>query len=150
MIFNEEIVGLILLDDVDRQHEFSEEEVELARAFADLAAVAVSQTRVRLELHSKLEAASRQLTALRRASAVDEQLSDLVLEGRSLQDLPAASRSCSASPARSSARTASGQALALPEGATESAVPRLLEPEVAEPAGGRARRSPTTTPTAPS
>ena len=50
-------------------------------------AVAVTQTRTRLELHSKLEAASRQLGALRRATAVDEQLSDLVLEGRSLQDL---------------------------------------------------------------
>src|SRR5215475_12619808 len=46
MIFNGEIVGLILLDDVDRQHKFTDEEVELAFAFADLAAVAVTQTRV--------------------------------------------------------------------------------------------------------
>jgi sugar diacid utilization regulator len=131
MIFNGEIVGLILMDDVDRQRKFSEEEVELAQAFADLAAVAVTQTQVRLELHSKLEAASRQLTALRRATAVDEQLSDLVLEGRSLQDLTRSLAQLLGKPCAVFRPNGERQAMALPEGATESAVPRLLEPAVA-------------------
>jgi sugar diacid utilization regulator len=131
MLFNEEIVGLILLDDVDNQRKFSEEEVELARAFADLAAVAVTQTRVRLELHSKLEAASRQLTALRRATAVDEQLSDLVLEGRSLQELVRRLAQLLGKPCAVFRPDGKRQAMALPEGAADSAVPRLLEPAVA-------------------
>jgi sugar diacid utilization regulator/GAF domain-containing protein len=131
MIFNREIVGLILLDDVDSQRKFSDEEVELARAFADLAAVTVIQTRVRLELHSKLEVASRQLTALRRATAVDEQLSDLVLEGRSLQDLSRSLARLLGKPCAVFRPDGTRPAMALPEGATDSAVPRLLEPAVA-------------------
>lgn len=131
MIFNEEIVGLILLDDVDNQRKFSEDDVELARAFADLTAVAVTQTRVRLELHSKLEAASRQLTALRRATAVDEQLSDLVLEGRSLQELTRRLAQLLGKPCAVFRPDGKRQAMALPEGAADSAVPRLLEPAVA-------------------
>ena len=58
-------------------------------AFADLAAVAVTQTQARLEL--QLEAGGRRAAscaALRRATAVDERLTDLVLEGRSLQRPP--------------------------------------------------------------
>ncbi len=132
MIFNDEIVGLILLDDVDNQRKFSDEEVELARAFADLAAVAVTQTRVRLELHSKLEAASRQLTALRRATAVDEQLSDLVLEGRSLGDLSRRLAQLLGKPCAVFRPDGKRQAMALPEGAADSAIPRLLEPAVAD------------------
>jgi sugar diacid utilization regulator len=131
MIFDEEIVGLILMDDVDAQRKFTEEEVELAQAFADLAAVAVTQTRVRLELHSKLEVASRQLTALRRASAVDEQLSDLVLEGRSLGELTRRLAQLLGKPCAVFRPDGERQAMALPEGAAESAVPRLLEPAVA-------------------
>jgi sugar diacid utilization regulator/GAF domain-containing protein len=131
MTYNDEIVGLILLDDPDRRHEFSEEEVELARAFADLAAVAVTQTQVRLELHSKLEAASRQLGALRRATAVDEQLSDLVLEGRTLQDLTRSLAQLLAKPCAVFRPGGERVAMALSEGASENAIPRLLEPEVA-------------------
>lgn len=131
MIFNDEVVGLILLDDVDRQHKFGEDEVELAKAFADLVAVAVTQTRVRLELHSKFEAASRQLSALRRATAVDEQLSDLVLEGRSLQDLTRNLAQLLGKPCAVFRPSGDRVSMALPEGASEGAVPRLLEPEVA-------------------
>lgn len=131
MIYNDEIVGLILLDDPDRQHKFSDDEVELARAFADLVAVAVTHARARLELHSKFEAASRQLSALRRATAVDERLSDLVLEGRSLQDLTRSLAQLLGKPCAVFRPTGDRVAMALPEGASESAVPRLLEPAVA-------------------
>jgi sugar diacid utilization regulator len=132
MIFNGEIVGLMMLDDPDRQHEFTEEETELARAFADLAAVAVTQTRVRLELHSRLDVATRQLGALRRAAAVDEQLCDLVLDGRTLGDLVGTLAELLGKPCAVFLPDGERQAMALPEGATESAVPRLLEPAVAE------------------
>ncbi len=131
MIFNDEIVGLLLLDDVDAQHSFSDEDAEQARAFANLAAVAVTQARVRLELHSKLDVASRQLHALRRASAVDEQLSELVLEGRSLGDLTRSLAELLGKPCALFRLSGERQAAAHPDGADDKALPRLLEPEVA-------------------
>lgn len=131
MIFNEEIVGLLLLDDVDAQHAFSEADAELARAFANLAAVAVAQARMRLELHSKLDVASRQLHALRRASAVDEQLSELVLEGHSLQELTRSLAELLGKPCALFLPDGTRQAAAQPDGATDGTLPRLLEPAVA-------------------
>jgi sugar diacid utilization regulator len=131
MIHDDEVVGLILLDEVDRQHKFSEEEVELARSFADLAAATVVQARRQLELRAKLEAASRQLSALRRATAVDEQLSDLVLEGRSLPELTRSLARLLGKPCAVFRPSGERVAMALPEGAGASAVPHLLEPAVA-------------------
>lgn len=131
IVWNDEVVGLILLDEEDRQHKFTAEEVEQARAFAELAAAVVAQTQVRLELRSKYEAASRQLCALRRATAVDEKLSDLVLEGRSLGELARNLAQLLGKPCGIYRPAGERVALALPEGAVEGAAPRLLEPEVA-------------------
>jgi sugar diacid utilization regulator len=131
MIVDDEVVGLMLMDDVDTQRKFSDEEVELARAFADLAAGAIAQTQARLELQSKLDASNRQLNALRRATAVDEQLSDLVLEGRSLQDLTTALARLLAKPCAVFLPDGERATVALPEAASDSAIPRLLEPAIA-------------------
>jgi len=131
MVVDAEVIGLLLLDDVDRQHEFGPEEVELARSFADLAGGLIVQTQTRLELQSKLGAASRQLNALRRATAVDERLSDLVLEGRSLADLTSTLAQLLGKPCAIFRPDGERVAAALPEAAPESAVPRLLEPEIA-------------------
>jgi len=131
MVFNGEVIGLMMLDDVDSQHRFSEQEVELAACFADLAALAVTQTRERLDLRSRLDAAGRQLGALRRATAVDDRLCDLVVEGRPLQDLTASLAEMLGKPCAVFDPEGRRVAAALPEGAGESAVPRLLEPEVA-------------------
>jgi sugar diacid utilization regulator len=131
MLVGVEVIGLMLLDDVDRQHEFGAEEVELARSFADLAGGLIAQTQTRLELQSKLGAASRQLNALRRATAVDERLSDLVLEGRSLADLTSTLAQLLGKPCAIFRPAGERVAAALPDEAPESAVPRLLEPEIA-------------------
>jgi sugar diacid utilization regulator len=131
MVVGGEVIGLLLLDDVDRQHEFGGEEVELARAFADLAGGLITQTLTRLELQSKLGAASRQLNALRRATAVDERLSDLVLEGRTLADLTSTLAQLLGKPCAIFRPDGKRVAAALPEAASESAVPRLLEPAIA-------------------
>src|SRR5205085_1308889 len=75
---------------------------------------------------------SRQLNALRRATAVDEQLSDLVLEGRSLADLTASLAQLLGKPCALFRPEGGRVAAALPEAAPESALPRLLEPAVAD------------------
>jgi GAF domain-containing protein len=45
MVLEDEVIGIIHLDDMDRAHVFSPADVELASAFADLAAVAVDHAR---------------------------------------------------------------------------------------------------------
>ena len=87
MILGDEVIGIIHLDDVERPHTFSEADQEIAMVFARLAAVAVAQTQTRIELRSKLDAAGRQIKALRRATAVDERLSELVLAGSGLGEI---------------------------------------------------------------
>src|ERR1700761_2897568 len=131
MVVDGQVIGLLLMDDVDSQHEFSADEVELGHCFADLAGGLIAQTRTRLELQSKLGAAGRQLNALRRAPAVDEKLSDLVLEGRTLGDLTATLAELLGKPCALFLPNGERVAAALPEMAPESSVPRLLEPAVA-------------------
>ncbi len=131
MVVDDQVIALLLMDDVDHQHEFSEDEVELARSFADLAGGLIAQTRTRLELQSKLGAAGRQLNALRRATAVDERLSDLVLEGRSLDDLTASLADLLGKPCALFLPDGERVAAALPEMSPDGSVPRLLEPQVA-------------------
>ncbi|HEY2055494.1 MAG TPA: GAF domain-containing protein [Solirubrobacterales bacterium] len=131
MIVDGQVMGLLLMDDVDRQHEFTDDEVELGHSFADLAGGLIVQTRTRLELQSKLGSAGRQLNALRRATAVDERLSDLVLAGRSLSDLAATLAELLGKPCAVFRPDGERVAAALPEMAPESSVPRLLEPAVA-------------------
>ena len=87
MIFEDEVIGVIYLDDCERPHVFTPEDGELATLFAQLAAVAVTQAQSTVELRSKLDAAERQVHALRRAAAVEERLSDLMLAGSGLADI---------------------------------------------------------------
>ena len=131
MVVGEETVGLIMLDDAERQHAFTEEDAEAARGFAELAGVAVAQTQRRLELSSKLAVAGRQVQSLRRATAVDEQLTELVLDRKPLDDLLGTLAELLVKPCAIFDAEGKRVVTALPEGADQSAVPRLLEPELA-------------------
>jgi sugar diacid utilization regulator len=131
MIAGSDVVGVIFLDDEDRQHDFSGEDADVAMAFAGLAAVAVNQARAQVELRSQLEVAGRQLHALRRATAVDEQLSDLVLQGRSLHDLMQTLADLLGKPCAVFTAAGERRATAVPGGDNDGIVPRLLEPRFA-------------------
>jgi len=130
MVAGDETVGLIMLDDAERQHAFTEEDAEAARCFAELAAVAVASAQRRLELSSKLAVAGRQVQSLRRATAVDERLTELVLDRRPLQDLLGTLADLLMKPCAIFDGEGNRVVTALPEGA-EDAVPRLLEPGLA-------------------
>src|ERR1700760_254648 len=128
MVVDGQVIGLLLMDDVDAQHEFSPDEVELARCFGDLAGGLIAQTRTRLELQAELGPAGRQLNALRRATAVDEKLSDLVLAGRSLTDLTKTLADLLGRPCALFLPDGRPVAAAAPESSSGPlAVPRLLE-----------------------
>jgi GAF domain-containing protein/sugar diacid utilization regulator len=87
MTFEDEVIGVIYLDDVERPHVFTADDAEAATMFARLAGIAVTHAQSTVDLRSKLDAAERQVHALRRAAAVEERLSDLVLAGSGLREL---------------------------------------------------------------
>jgi GAF domain-containing protein len=131
MVLDDEVLGLLLMDDVDRRREFTQSDAELARIFAGLAATSVSQARERLELRSKLDLGNRQLHAVRRATSIDEQLAEILLEGRSLQDLTNNLSELLGKPCAVVRADGKSQAAAAPAGVGEDLEPNLLKPEVA-------------------
>jgi sugar diacid utilization regulator len=132
MVFADEVVGVIFLDEENRPHVFTDEDADVAAAFADLSAAAVMNALNELELRSQLGVAQRQLKALRRATAVDERLTEVVLEGGPLQDLLDTLAEQLGKPCAVFSATGERLATALPEcAAGDGIAPRLLEPEFA-------------------
>jgi GAF domain-containing protein len=133
MPFGGEVIGLLFLDDEDRAHDFTPQDAQAAVVFAGLAAGAVLHVQGRVDLRSQLDAAGRQLVALRRASAVDERLSQLVLDGRSLPEVLATLAELLGKPCAvfdpDGRRLA---AAAAPGASAEEVAVHLLEPDVAQ------------------
>lgn len=127
MVVGERVIGVIYLDDVDRPHQFAPADAELASTFARLAAVAVEQAQVCTDLAGKLENAECRVKALRRAAAVDERLSDLVLQGAGMDALVQAIAQLHGKPCAVYDASHTRLSAASPEGADEALVPRLLE-----------------------
>jgi GAF domain-containing protein len=134
MVFKEEVIGVVFLDNVDRRHEFTQEHADLAFTFAGLAAVAVMDGQSRAILRAQVDAQQRQIRALRRATAVDERLSDLVLEGKSLDELLSTLAELLGKPCAVHGADGDRLATAVPPGADDGIAPRLLEaPHVERP-----------------
>jgi sugar diacid utilization regulator len=87
MVLRGEVIGIIYLDEKDQPRTFTRTDSELASTFAELAAVAVSQAQMTTRLRHSLRTAARQNELLRRASAIDEKLTALVLAGANLAEI---------------------------------------------------------------
>jgi len=85
MVLREEIIGIIYLDDEDRPRAYSEDDATVASAFADLAAVAISQAQLTADLRARLITVARQNRAMRQATEAEERLNSLALNGGSVQ-----------------------------------------------------------------
>src|SRR3954452_1370766 len=90
MVLRGEVIGLLFLDNEELKHDFTPEEQELSQTFANLAAIAISQAQLTAELRSTLSTAAQQNAMLRRAAALEDRLTNLVLEGANLQQIAAA------------------------------------------------------------
>jgi sugar diacid utilization regulator len=90
MILEDEVIGLFFLDTENEIHVFSPTQQTLASLFADLAAVVISQSQLHRTLQKSHDTVARQNKALRRARALDDRLTSLVLEGRNLHEIAAA------------------------------------------------------------
>jgi GAF domain-containing protein len=147
MIVGERVIGIIYLDDVERPHRFQAEDGEIALTFARLGAVAVDHANLRADLVGRLDVAERRVRALRRANAIDERLSELILDGAGLPALVDAIAQLHGKPCAVYDAANTRLAVASPAEAGDRIVPRLLEePSVSTPelaaalaAGGQGR-----------
>ena len=128
IVYGDEVIGVIFLDDVDSPHVFTTEDAEISMVLAHLAAVAVTHAQSRIELRSNLDAANRQLVALRRSAAVEERLGDLVLAGSGLDTLVENLAQILGKPCAVYGADHTRLAMASPPDAEDGMLPRLLEP----------------------
>jgi sugar diacid utilization regulator len=87
MVLRDEVIGLLFLDNHDVPHVYTAEQQRLAAALANLGAVAISQARRVAELRETMQTVVRQNRLLRQVSAMDEQLTQQVLDGASVEDI---------------------------------------------------------------
>ena len=128
IVFGDDVIGVIFLDDVGSPHVFTTEDAEIAMVFAHLAAVAVAHAQSRIELRSNLDTANRQLAALRRSAAVEERLGDLVLAGSGLGTLVDGLAQILGKPCAVYDPDHTRLAAATDPQADDGMLPRLLEP----------------------
>jgi sugar diacid utilization regulator/GAF domain-containing protein len=128
MVLRGQVTGIVFLDNDGESRAFSQADCEVASTFANLAAVAISQTRMTAELRSNVELAAKQNRLLRRAAATDERLSRLVLEGGDLREIAVAVAELTRKPTSIHDARHRRLAVAMPPALEEDVVPRLLEP----------------------
>lgn len=139
MVLRGEVIGIVFLDNEDHPHAFEPSAHELASTFADLAAVAISQSQMTAELRSSLATVARQNDLLRRAAAIDERLNGLVLEGASLRGIAGAVAELTGKPTAIHDASHKRLAAAAPCWLDQNVLPRLLEaPYVSDPAVAQA------------
>jgi len=87
MIHNQEVIGLLFLDNADEPHEYPPAEQEMAATFANLAAIAVSQSQRTANLAQSFKTVARQNQLLRKSSAIEDRLTNLVLDGAGMAEI---------------------------------------------------------------
>lgn len=127
MVLNDEVNGLLFLDNASDPHDFTPAEQQLAATFANLAAIAIAQAQMTSELRTSLETVAQQNTLLRRAAAIDDRLTTLVLEGANLREIATAVAELTRKPCTIHDATFRRLATGRPAG-QETPVPRLLDP----------------------
>jgi sugar diacid utilization regulator len=132
MLAHGEVVGIIFLDDAARAHRFSDEECELASAFADMAALVIQQANLSARMRQSLRTVARQNDLLRKAAAMDERLTELVLDGGNLAEIAGAASELTGKPVDIYDPSGRRLARAVPEGVDEASVPAPLEPPTRE------------------
>ena len=87
MVLRGRVLGLLFLDNEDVPHDYTPDEQELCQTFANLAAIAISQSQLTAELRGAASTAAQQNAVLRRAAALEDRLSDLVMGGANLAEI---------------------------------------------------------------
>lgn len=129
MIAAGEVTGLLFLDNVDQPHRFSRQEQDLAAAFANMAAVAITTARRAEELRQSVRTVARQNTLLRQAAVMEEKLTALALRGGTVNGIVASLAALLGKPCAAYDASFRPMATASAPRAT-SGVPRLFDDDV--------------------
>jgi len=129
MVFDDEVIGIIHLDDVERPHVFTEADAGVVSMFASLAATAVAHGQSKTELEARVETAEGRVDALRRAAAITQRLSAVVLSGGGPREVVETLARLLGKPCAVYNADHVRLAAATPTGVDDSMLPRLLEPE---------------------
>lgn len=116
MIHNQQVIGLLFLDNADEPHNYTDSEQEMAATFANLAAIAVSQAQRTAHLASSFKTVARQNKLLRRSSAIEDRLTNLVLDGASMSEVASTVASLTNKPCAIYDRKFNRLAMETPEG----------------------------------
>jgi sugar diacid utilization regulator len=87
LVFDSEVIGLIFVDNVQRDHIYTEEDVALAELFARLGALFLGQAMLNAHLKNKAAEIVRQKNALAYLADVHQKLTNAVLDGASIQSV---------------------------------------------------------------
>jgi sugar diacid utilization regulator/GAF domain-containing protein len=85
LVFDDEVIGIIFVDDVDREHAYSDEDIALTTLFARLAALFIRQAMLNARLKDKVEEAVRQRNVLEYLADVHRELTNAVLHGADIR-----------------------------------------------------------------
>lgn len=132
MVLKGGVIGLMFLDDENRPHRFDPVEREMASAFAELATVAIWQAQMTARLRSSVETVTRQNDLLRRAAAMEDKLSTLVLQGGNLREIAQAVAQLTSKPCAIYDARYERLAVARAPGMDPDVVPTVLEPAARE------------------
>jgi sugar diacid utilization regulator len=122
------IVGIIFLDDGERARRFTQADSDLASTFADMAAVVIAQAQMRDELRSQLRTVAQQNDLLRRAAAMDDRFTNLVLNGSNIAEITATVAELTGKPCDVYDQAGHRLAHALPTGFEGATMPEVLGP----------------------
>jgi sugar diacid utilization regulator len=128
MINGDDVVGIIYFDDGEQARRFTEDECELAAVFGEMAAVVIGQAEMARKMRQSLRTVARQNELLRKASAMDDRLTDLVLNGGSLAQIAAATADLTGKPVDIYDQDGRRLARSVPDGLDETAIPPVLDP----------------------
>lgn len=118
MVHNHEVIGLLFLDNADQPHDYTSSQQKLVAAFANLAAIAISQAQRTKRLASSFNTVARQNKLLRRSSAVEDRLTNLVLDGADMGEIAGAVSGLTLKPCAIYDSRFTRLAVAAPEGTT--------------------------------
>jgi sugar diacid utilization regulator len=130
MITHGEVIGIIYLDDGDTMHRFVQPESEIAAAFAELAAVIIVQAQMAAGARRDLRTLAYQNDLLERAASLDDQLTELVINGATLAEIAAATADLTGKPVDVYDRDGYHIAGSMPKWMADTSVPRVLEPKL--------------------
>ncbi len=98
LVFDGEVIGLLFVDDKDRDHVYTQEDVEIAEMFAQLSALFISQAMLNVRLRSQASEIARSRNTLAYLADVHRKLTNAVLEGADIHSVVTLLSSLSAKP----------------------------------------------------